>query len=418
MPPRRRALADVSNTKAGTGKEITALKSQIKEKDEENESLREQIAQLTSALEKTTLESKEQKPAAKPPTSAEFHIADPPAPRRCLTAYNQYMKEVRPMVSKRLDGASPKELLSKIADMWNALGEAARAPYYAAADMDKLRYEKELEEYNRKKAEVETQRKALELHFQQEKVKAAVEFYDMHMSEKQQADTSTKAKQDPNAPKQPRTAYMLFSSDRRQEMNAKGDDKLPFQEQSKIISEEWKKLNASKAKKAQTLLAKYQKRAEEDKERYQLEKTKYDEGRAKEQEEKDKQAREEFERTRDEAMKAYQKKVKEDEETREAKALRAEQTRIAKEEKKKAREEKRAEKDAKALLPKKPRSAYILFTQDKRQQLVDQMPDAAPKDIMKELGKLWREASNKVKQRYEALAVDDKARYEKEMRNQ
>ena len=64
--------------------------------------------------------------------------------------------------------------------------------------------------------------------------------------------------------------------------------------------------------------------------------------------------------------------------------------------------------------PKRSLSAFFWFCADERPKVRAQKPDASVGDIAKELGIKWKHASNDLKKKYEALAVKDKARYDRE----
>lgn len=66
--------------------------------------------------------------------------------------------------------------------------------------------------------------------------------------------------------KKPRTAYSFFTKDKRQDMAKKNPD-VSFGDLSRLVSAEWKKLSESQ-------LTKYKKKEEDDRERYNKEKTK------------------------------------------------------------------------------------------------------------------------------------------------
>ena len=65
--------------------------------------------------------------------------------------------------------------------------------------------------------------------------------------------------------------------------------------------------------------------------------------------------------------------------------------------------------------PKRGKSSYIFFCVDKRQTVIDANPGMAAKEIIQELGNMWRNLGEKEKQRYVDQSVKDKKRYEKEM---
>jgi len=79
--------------------------------------------------------------------------------------------------------------------------------------------------------------------------------------------------------------------------------------------------------------------------------------------------------------------------------------------------EKRKRKKAKdPNAPKRALSAFFWFCNDERPKVKESMPEASVGEVAKELGRRWNAISSDVKQKYEALAAKDKARYEKEMK--
>jgi len=63
--------------------------------------------------------------------------------------------------------------------------------------------------------------------------------------------------------------------------------------------------------------------------------------------------------------------------------------------------------------PKRPRSGYILFCNDKRGELKE-TTELSSKEIISELGRQWREIKPKQKEHYMELAATDKERYLRE----
>lgn len=59
------------------------------------------------------------------------------------------------------------------------------------------------------------------------------------------------------------------------------------------------------------------------------------------------------------------------------------------------------------------RSAFFWFCNDERAQVKANNPDYGVGDIAKELGRKWADTEPHVKQKYEAMAEKDKARYER-----
>jgi hypothetical protein len=71
-------------------------------------------------------------------------------------------------------------------------------------------------------------------------------------------------------------------------------------------------------------------------------------------------------------------------------------------------------KKEKAVGPKKPKSAFIFFSQERRLTLKVERPELGITDASKILGKEWRELTDADKQRFNELAVTDRARYARE----
>ncbi|KAF2006974.1 Non-histone chromosomal protein 6, partial [Amniculicola lignicola CBS 123094] len=78
---------------------------------------------------------------------------------------------------------------------------------------------------------------------------------------------SGKKKKDPNAPKRGLSAYMFFANDQRDKVR-EDNPGIKFGEVGKLLGEKWKALTVDQRKP-------YEKKAAEDKKRYETEKAKY-----------------------------------------------------------------------------------------------------------------------------------------------
>ena len=67
--------------------------------------------------------------------------------------------------------------------------------------------------------------------------------------------------------------------------------------------------------------------------------------------------------------------------------------------------------------PKKPITAFILYSNDNRQRVKDQNPGIAFGEIQKVMGQDWKAAKPATIKKYEDLANKDKVRYEKQMKD-
>jgi len=67
-----------------------------------------------------------------------------------------------------------------------------------------------------------------------------------------------------------------------------------------------------------------------------------------------------------------------------------------------------------ASAPKKPQSAFILFSASAREQLKKDEPDIKQSEILKKIGAQWKALSEEEKKEWEDKAVADKERYQQE----
>ncbi len=68
----------------------------------------------------------------------------------------------------------------------------------------------------------------------------------------------------------------------------------------------------------------------------------------------------------------------------------------------------------KSSVPKRASSSYFHYANEQRPIIQKKHPEMKITEIAKELGAGWKKVTGKEKERYEALAAQDKARYEKE----
>jgi hypothetical protein len=65
--------------------------------------------------------------------------------------------------------------------------------------------------------------------------------------------------------------------------------------------------------------------------------------------------------------------------------------------------------------PKKANTAWICFTQEMREKVKADNPEASTTDLTKIMSPMWKALSDSERQKYEDMASKDKERYEKEM---
>jgi len=170
-----------------------------------------------------------------------------------------------------------------------------------------------------------------------------------------------KKKKDPNAPKNATSAYQYFSNEERARIKEAEPD-LAFGEIASKISAAWKLVGDR---------SKYESLARADKERYALE------------------------------MKSYVPPSDDsDSDGDDAKPVK----------KKKASPKKKAAKDPNA--PKGAKGSYMFFSASERARIKEQNPDLTFGEIAKKVGEEWKATEDKSK--WETLAAEDKARFERE----
>jgi len=168
-------------------------------------------------------------------------------------------------------------------------------------------------------------------------------------------------KRDEGKPKRGLTAYMLFCQDKRQDLKSQGSD-VGFAQTGKLLGEAWKALPED-------------------------EKQKYNEAAAKD-------------------------KIRAQKEMAEYKVEHPEDSDDDKKKKKKQPAKKKRKKDPNA--PKKPSSAFFMFSKKNRAQIKTDNPAATFGELGKLVGAAWGALDAEGKKEYQELAEEDKKRYEKE----
>jgi len=67
--------------------------------------------------------------------------------------------------------------------------------------------------------------------------------------------------------------------------------------------------------------------------------------------------------------------------------------------------------------PKKPLTAYFLFTNDERQKIKEEFPNMSITEIAKETGRRWANVSPEVREKYETRYQESRNKYDQDMAN-
>jgi hypothetical protein len=397
MPATRRSVgalqpindnAQPAQPPATPGKQVKTLKAELDKKDVENKALLDNISSLTSALGNLNLVKDKMVSNNNVVDSKQSKKKDKDAPVPAKTAYKFYCD----------DHPKPEGVDMRL--VWKECAADARAKYTAMAEADKTRYQQEFKTYNDEKV-------ALEQYYGMKKQEIAMQFYEAHLSaqaalEKSDAEKKGKKKaaKDPEAPKHPTSSYMYFAIQQREVVAKKNPNSSPT-EISKILGESWNQLE--KGKMGKKGAKKYEDLAAVDKARYENEKAEYDAMVAERNAQLDQEKLERLQQEKEEAMKLFQ-------ETNVPVSISSvDEVSVLTEDSKPKKK-----KDPNA--PKKGCTAYLFFCNENRASIKASMTETTTNaELLTEVGRQWKELSDKKKEKYNKMADKEKARYAKEM---
>lgn len=443
MAPRRRALAEVDANTPTTAALSTAgktsvpvkkqtrgtksapaskrktdeLKVALEERDQENETLKEQVALLTEELSKAKIEAAPSAPALKKnpfggdflPTTYRLKTAGLP-PARPISAFQYFCADHRAEVKSTMPEASPFQVNAELRVIWDRRSEKENADYARKAASDLSRHEMEKTEYEKKQKDVERTNRAMQEMQADLKFQAAMELYEREMAKKANAAQTVSENVGPEKPKQPRTAWNFYVKYRRDQMKDSEEPIPTMRELNTQMSEAWNKLQKSKKKVDKFLYKSILDQVDADRQRYDDEMAVYNAGVA----EQRKKAEQEAEALEKIALQKYSQKESEQAMILEGKRAQAEKEKAVKAEKKLLREEKKAAREAKAALPKAARTAYQFFMMENRSKIQEEQVGITHKEIMRELGARWKAMAEEGRGPYVELAAQDRIRFERE----
>ena len=279
---------------------------------------------------------------------------DPNAPKKAKSAYMFFCADKREEAKK--EAKDHKQVLSILGSMWTELKENVEEgdkkskkemeKYTKQSEKDKERYNEEMETYEPPTTESD----------------------DDDDKPKGKGKAKGKAKKDPNAPKKPRSAYLIFCADKREEAKEELGEGAAPKDILSHLGTMW-----AEAKQDPDEFNKYQELAEKDKERY-----KEEMGESEEAESEDK--------------------------PKKAKTLKAKSESDSEDKPKKAKTKAKAKSDSEEDKPKKKMNAYVLFSKENRAQVKEENPDMDSKAVTKELAQQWKDLDDDEKQEWKDKA--------------
>jgi len=163
-------------------------------------------------------------------------LKDPNAPKKASTAFMLWSLANRPRIREQHPDLGFADLGKKLGEEWGRLDEKAREHWQRQTKKDRERYEREQSAY----------------------LKSAA--YAHWLEHSSALSGKRRRKKDPNAPKQPLTAYVIFSNEVREHVINENPD-ANFPEIGKIIGAKWRALVAEDRKP-------YEEKANIERERY------------------------------------------------------------------------------------------------------------------------------------------------------
>jgi len=290
------------------------------------------------------------------------------APKKNLSAYFIFTNKRRGELREQHPDKKLTQLTTLMAAEWKSMDPATKKAYQDQADADKENYNTSMAEYKK------TENYAM----YQAKLSG------WKTEQKLTADKkAAKKPKDVNAPKKPPTAYFLFTANIRAEVTAANPD-LKITQLAKVMGQKWKGLPEDEKKPFQDEAARLKQEHITTVANYR----------------------------QSDLYKAYLSKVAEWENEQRMKAM--------KEKADKEREEKkmpklkvsmpRKPKDANA--PKKPLTAFLLFSGSVREQARAENPELKMTKIAGVIGQKWKALSEEEQKKWSEIAVKQKADYQ------
>ena len=303
-------------------------------------------------------------------------VKDPNAPKNAKSAYIFFCKEMRDKVKAELDAELEDGTKAKTTDITKALGarwelakqkgDAHIRKYVKLAEEDKKRYQEDKADYT--------------------------------PSEEFLAE-SRRGKKDPNAPKHPQSAYILFCNQKRAEVKASLGEDSSATDVTRELGVRWNNFKASTTKKDVEAMKRFQEQAVEDKQRYETEKAQYEKENG-HVETKKTRATAKPRATKAPATKASEKKAPATKSK--AKATPASKSAPAK-------KSTQTGKATKASTPRDEsasgsKGGYQVFVLENKQSVKDEHPEMKLAEVNKVLAQMWKDLSPEDQQVYKDQA--------------
>ncbi|KAG8058640.1 hypothetical protein GUJ93_ZPchr0002g24671 [Zizania palustris] len=313
------------------------------------------------------------------------------ARKKPCPAYVLWCKDQWNEIKVKNPDADFKEVSNALGTKWKSLGAEEKQPY-------EERYRQEKEAYLQVVGQEKRETEAMKLLEEEQMQRTAKELLEQYLKFRQEAaeDGAKKGKgkkeKDPSEPKQPMSAYFVYSQQRRAALVAL---KKNVPEIGKITGEEWKGMTEFQK-------APYEEVARKQKEEYQKQMEEYKQRKQEEAASQEKEDEEQKKIMKQEALQLLKKKEKADNIIKKTKESRQ-------------RKKKTAAGAADPNRPRKPASSFLLFSKEARKQLAEERPGVSGSTLNALISVKWKELSEVERQAWNGKAAEGMAAYKREM---
>ncbi|CAI5462858.1 unnamed protein product [Closterium sp. Yama58-4] len=333
---------------------------------------------------------------------------DPRKPKRPTSAYVLWCNDVREKVKAANPTASVTDLAKIFGEMWKTVPAEEKQVYEGQFNEESEAYKVKKAEYDRMIEKENREQAALKKLHEERKKEAALKLLEQYEAHQKDVAANDKKKaKDPEKPKHPLSAFMLYCNERRPHLVAeRSEEKRDPIEESKLLGEEWNKIKGTrKAERFEKLALKEKERYGKEMEAYNLKK-----------EAADKQVAAEKQRRHEEDLKeAVALMDQEDMARKKLEKQVAKQVAAVskKQQPAPAAEAKKAAKDPNK--PKRPMSGYQLFCSAGRAKLAEANPGVSFGALSQLQGKAWGELSEGQKAEWNNKAAPAMEAYKQAM---
>ncbi|KAM0944490.1 putative chromatin remodeling & transcriptional activation HMG family [Dioscorea sansibarensis] len=363
----------------------------LKQKDEEIENRGKEQEKLQKELKKLqklkefkptvslpvikSLREKEEENKDKKKRKKKKNNKDLVEKKKPCAAYISWCRDQWNEVKKEKPEADFREVSNMLGARWKSLSSEEKKPY-------EEKYQKEKEEYLKIVGQEKRENEAMKLLEEEQVQKTAMELLEQYLQFKQwlrfscwkdaeKEGKKSRKEKDPLKPKQPMSAFFLYSNDRRASLT---EEKKNVLEIAKIAGEEWRNMTEDEKAPYEEEIACLEKEEEDHKKIL-----------------------------KQEALQLLKKKEKTENIIKKIKETKQKQ--------KKQREEKNTDPNQ----PKKPASSFLLFSKEARKPLLEEKPGISNSTLSAMISVKWKELSETDRKVWNEKAAEGMEAYKREM---